>query len=457
MKLTSLSLLIFTLALAGCGFSQPVATQASGQARQVNLPEFVDDPACSLNAETGAPRQQGIYDRNYDAIREIHKYDASTVRQEMGKRLVTSRPLSLRLLAAAVLVLKGDERGRQFFIAQSKSAEHLGDLYITLDKVAWSAEPLTGSEADLSWAEDLMIEALQNRTRVNRRDVMQLPPNITWNQPTVEVRELAVQYGHFGDHLARMRSVKALPVLISLLREYPFYSLKTSIGYLGRYRDERVESLLLDILKAHRDAEHEDTYRFAVSAASEMGLKAAVPVLLRHLDDHDSYQGLRFLADAGVIPTIKAALPRLKSYARAEAELTLVHLRGGDSVPSLLKLLRRKDYLLRSDVMMRLAELRDARTVPTISSALCYDPDSFVRSWSIRVLAAVGNREAIRGLVDGLGCDYSKLNWPKLSREHDNDREYKNDIADALKEITGENFGVDQERWARWLDQRKGL
>jgi HEAT repeat protein len=286
---------------------------------------------------------------------------------------------------------------------------------------------------------------------------MQLPPNITWNQPTVEVRELAVQYGHFGDHLARMRSVKALPVLISLLREYPFYSLKTSIGYLGRYRDERVESLLLDILKAHRDAEHEDTYRFAVSAASEMGLKAAVPVLLRHLDDHDSYQGLRFLADAGVIPTIKAALPRLKSYVRAEAELTLVHLRGGDSVPSLLKLLRRKDYLLRSDVMMRLAELRDARTVPTISSALCYDPDSFVRSWSIRVLAAVGNREAIRGLVDGLGCDYSKLNWPKLSREHDNDREYKNDIADALKEITGENFGVDQERWARWLDQRKGL
>ena len=456
MKLSSLSLFMFTLALAGCGCSQPVATQASGQARQVNLPEFVDDPACGLNAEIGAPRQQGIYDRNYDAIKEIHKYDASIVRQEMEKRLVAARPISLRLLAAAVLVLKGDERGRQFFIAQSKSAEHLGDLYITLDKVAWSAEPLTESEADLSWAEDLMMEALQNRTRVNRRDVMQLPPNITWDQPTVEVRELAVQYGHFGDHLARMRSVKALPVLMSLLREYPFYSLKTSIGYLGRYRDERVESLLLDILKAHRDAEHEDTYRFAVSAASEMGLKAAVPVLLRHLDDHDSYQGLRSVADASVIPTIEAALPRLKSYARAEAEFTLVHLRGGDSVPSLLKLLRRKDYLLRSDVMMRLAELRDARTVPTISSALCYDPDSFVRSWSIRVLAAVGNREAIRGLVDGLGCDYSKLNWPKRSWEHDNDREYKNDIANALKEITGENFGVEQKRWALWLDQRKG-
>jgi HEAT repeat protein len=456
MKLSSLPLFMCTLALAGCGFSQPMAAKAPDQAREVNLPEFVDDPVTRLNAEIGAPRQQGIYDRNYDAIKDILTYDASTVRQEMGKRLVAARPISLRLLAAAVLVLEGDERGRQFFIAQSRITENLGDLYVTLDNVAWSAEPRTGSQPDLSWAEDLMIEALQNRTRVNRRDVMRLPPNITWDRPTVEVRELAVRYGHFGDHLARMRSVKALPVLISLLREYRYPRLNTSIGYLGRYKDERVESLLLDLLHAHQDAEHEDTYRFAVSAASEMGLKAAVPVLLRHLNDHHSYQGLRALADARVIPTIKAALPRLKSYARAEAELTLVHLRGGDLVPPLLGLLRRKDYLLRSDVMMRLAELRDARTVPTMSSALCYDPDSFVRSWSIRVLAAVRNREAIRGLVDGLGCDYSKLNWPKRSREHDNDREYKDGIANALKEITGENFGVDQKRWALWLDQRKG-
>src|SRR5215207_717997 len=298
MKLSALSLFMFTLALAGCGYSQPLATKASEQARPVNLPEFVDDPAYGLNAEIGAPRQQGIYDRNRDAINDILKYDASTVRQEMGLRLVAHGPMSLRLLAAAVLVFVGDERGRQFFIAQSKITENLGDLYVTLNNAAWAAEPLPGSEADLSWAEDLMIEALQNRTRVNRRDVMHLPPNITWDKPTVEVRELAVRYGQFSDHLARMRSLKALPVLIALLREYPFYSLKTTIGYLGRYRDGRVEPLLLDILNAHEDVEHEDSYRFAVSAASEMGLKAAVPILLRHLNDYHSYQGLRALADA---------------------------------------------------------------------------------------------------------------------------------------------------------------
>ncbi len=443
MKLSSLSLLIFTLALAGCGDYQSKAAHEPDQSQQVSLPEFVDDPAHGLNEDFAAPRQKLIYYRNYDAIKDILMRDPSIVRQEMGKRLAATRPISLRLLAAAVLVFEKDERGRQFFVAQAGVTENLGDLYVTLNHVAWSAESLTGAEADLSWAEDLMIESLQNRARVNGQEIMHLAPNISWSEPVVEVRELAVRYGQFSDHLARMRSVKALPVLISLIREHTFYPLKTTVGYLGRYKDERIAPLLLEMLNAHQDEEHGDTYRFAVSAASEMGLKAAVPILLRHLDDDDSYQGLRALADAGVIPTIEAALLRLKSYARAEAELTLVHLRGGDIVPPLLRLLRREDYLKRHDVIMRLAELPDPRSVPTVTAALCRDRDWFVRLWSIRVLAAVRNGEAIRGLGDGLGCDYSNLNPGKTGPDYDPNREYREEIVNALKEITGEDFGID--------------
>lgn len=302
-----------------------------------------------------------------------------------------------------------------------------------------------------------MIEALQNRTRVVRREALHFPANFSWDDPTLEIRELAIDYGGFADHVVRMRSEKGLPVILSLLREYPFYSLKTSIGYLGRYKDERVGPVLLDVLTRHEDQKSRDTYRFAVSAASEMGLKEAVPILLRHLDDEDSYTGLTALADASVIPTIKAALPQLKSHVHAGAELALVQLQGGDVLPPLLQLLKRRDYLKRSDVIMWLVKLKDPRSVQTITSTLCYDPDWFVRSFSISVLAAVRNKEAMRGLVSGLGCDYSKLNRWKTNRDHDYNREYREEIAKALQEITGENFGADQKRWTLWLDQEKGF
>jgi HEAT repeat protein len=421
----------------------------------LKLPEFADDPVYGVNEDIMAPRQKLIFYRNYDAIKEILKYDPAAVREEMGRRLEASQPMSLRLLAAAVLVLKNDDLGKQFFLAHAKNLDDLGDLYVTLKSLAWSSEWLTGSAADLSWAEDLMIDALQNRTQLDRKNAMHVPQNIHWSEAKVEVRELAVTYGEFADLLARMRSEKGLPVIISLIKEYPYYRLNTAIGYLGRYKDERVGPLLLNILKRYEDSKHKDSYRFAASAAAEMGLKSAVPILLQHLDDEDSYEGLRVLADASAIPKIKAALPRLKSYALAEAELTVIYLQGGDLVPPLLQLLKRRAYLRRNDVIMRLEQLHDPRSAAAVSELLCHDPDWFVRWGSIRVLAAVKTKEAIAGLVNGLDCDYSKLNRGKTARDHDYNREYRDEIAAALKQITGRDFGTDKKQWMIWLNQQK--
>jgi HEAT repeat protein len=449
------SLCLFLLILlAGWIIFRPKPASPSVQSQHSKLPEFVDDPERGVNEDLAAPRQKLIYYRNFGAIQELLKIDPAIVGHEMELRLAPSQPMPLRLIAAAVLVFKKDDLGRQFFVAQSKINENLGDVFVTINHIAWSTETLLGPEADLSWAEDLMIEALQNRTRINRQDALHFPERISWGEPTIEIRELAVQYGGFSDHLLRMRSQKALPVILSLLREDSFYSLKTSIRYLGRYQDPRVASLLLEILSRHQNSKGGDTYRFAVGAAAEMGLKAAIPILLRHLEDEDSYPGLTALADASVIPRIKAVLPRLKSYARAQAELALVFLQGGDVVPGLLELLKRKDYLKRDDVIMKLEELHDPRSVPMIAAALCYDADWFVRSESVRVLAAVRNQEALQGLVSGLGCDFSKLRRGKTSRDHDYNDEYRSEIAKYLQEITGQKFGVDQKQWAGWFSRQ---
>ena len=63
------------------------------------------------------------------------------------------------------------------------------------------------------------------------------------------------------------------------------------------------------------------------------------------------------------------------------------------------------------------------------------------------------NKEAIRGLVNGLGCDYSRLKRFKTNDDYDFNGEYRGEIAKALQEITGQNFGTDQKRWTLWVDQ----
>ena len=455
MKPCLLSLFLLVL-LVACNSSAPRVALSFRATQQTKLPEFVDDPVYGGNEDIMAPRQKLIFFRNYDAIQEILKYDPAVVREQMRRRLEASQPRSLRFLAAAVLVLKNDDLGKQFFLAHARSPEDLSDLYITLKNLAWSSESLTGSVADLSWAEDLMIEALQNRTQLDRKKALQVPQNLSYSEATIEVRELAVDYGDFADLLARMRSERGLPVIISLLKESLSYRLNTAIGYLGRYKDERlVGPLLLDILNRHEDIEHNDTYRFAAGAAADMGLKSAVPILLRHLDDSDSYEGLRKLADTSAIPTIKAALPHLKSYARAEAELTIIELQGGDLIPSLLQLLKRRDYLQRHDVIMRLEQLHDPRSVATVSELLCEDPDWFVRWGAVRVLAAVKTKEALAGLINALDCDYSKMNRGKTAPDHDYNDEYRSEIASTLKHLTGNDFGTDKKQWIIWLAQRK--
>jgi hypothetical protein len=39
--------------------------------------------------------------------------------------------------------------------------------------------------------------------------------------------------------------------------------------------------------------------------------------------------------------------------------------------------------------------------------------------------------------------------------DHDYNREYRDEIAAALKQLTGRDFGTDKKQWMIWLDQQK--
>jgi hypothetical protein len=95
--------------------------------------------------------------------------------------------MSLRLLAAAVLVFKNSDQGKQFFQSQARVIDnHLDDVYVTLSQIDISGRYLKRTDADMSWAEDLMVEALQNRTELNRREALRNPGNVSFSDRTVE-------------------------------------------------------------------------------------------------------------------------------------------------------------------------------------------------------------------------------------------------------------------------------
>src|SRR5262249_18340825 len=117
--------------------------------------------------------------------------------------------------------------------------------------------------------------------------------------------------------------------------------------------------------------------------------------------------------------------------------------------------IKRTTYLKRDDVIMKLEQLRDPRSVSTVSELLCNDPDWFVRWGAIRVLAAVKTKEALAGLINGLDCDYSKLKRGKTPSDHDYDAEYRKQIASTLKSLTGNDFQTDKKQWLTWLEEQK--
>jgi len=445
----SILILLLVLMITVRADSSPRAPSRSALA-QNKLPEFVADPPREPNEDVRAPQQKLVFQGNFEAMVEILKHEPALVRAEMTRRLKAPDPYSLQLLAAAVLVFQNDDQGREFFRSHAKVIDKdLADLYVTLSEIEISAQFATPAVTDLSWAEDLMIEAIQNRTQLNLSEVS--PLNSI--EQHIEVRELAMSLGRFPEILAKMHSERALTVIIAMIRESRprELDLKYAVASLGKYKDKRVEPVLLGILGQREDGEWRHTYQIALGAAVEAGLKSVLPILLKRLNDPDSYEGIIALADKNAIPSIERALPRLKDEARSEAELALIHLRGGDVVPPLLSLLRRKEFTEVLKAWLWLEKLKDPRAVPVATTALCHDPDWFTRWEAMRVLGAVGTDEAIAGLVNGLGCDYSRLRRGKVSSDHDYNQEYRTQIATTLKELTGNDFGIDQKKWREWL------
>lgn len=445
--------LFITYAVLVCHLSNTYAQQkvdeTGERASSAIVPEFVDDvrriPAASLLE----PVQLYVCANNSEALRSIFKLDAEMVRREMVRRVSDeSYPRRLRNLAAAVVMLRNDAVGRDYFKRQVETLGiHMVDVYYLIGWYGLFGNRETSEHPDMQWAEELMIAALQDKRTLVRDDVYVAK---SLSEPILEeVREVAVTVGMFPELLGKMKSKEALPVILSLIHENRYA--KDVIRPLGKFGDKRVEPVIMEILQ-----KHDDCYGSAIVAAIDLQMQSALPVLLRHLDDPNTYYGLNKLADASILPVLKRALPDLTSYAKADAQLLILKLQSEDPMPELLTLLRDTNFLGRSDVVHRLKELKDNRAVKDLTHVLCNDVADYMRTFSLRALASIRTADAVEGLIEGLSADYTYVERMKDTRSaEDYRRDFQAEIVNVLKDITKKDFGTNTKQWKKWLAANK--
>jgi HEAT repeat protein len=113
---------------------------------------------------------------------------------------------------------------------------------------------------------------------------------------------------------------------------------------------------------------------------------------------------------------------------------------AADEVEQLIKQLSDDLWQTRWDAAAALGETKDPRAVDPLIAAL-KDKNSYVRMTAARSLGTVGDKRAIDALIASL-------------KEDDSHGVQKN-AALALKQLTGQDFGKDPDKWQKWRDQAK--
>jgi vesicle coat complex subunit len=111
-----------------------------------------------------------------------------------------------------------------------------------------------------------------------------------------------------------------------------------------------------------------------------------------------------------------------------------------DKVAILIKKLKHKDVKIREEAAETLGELKDPRAVEPLIKAL-KDKDSRVRSEAAIALGKLRDPRAVEPLIEAL---------------KDKDPEVPPNADYALREITGQDFGVNPEKWQKWWEENKG-
>jgi|GEM_PF-3196745 len=222
--------------------------------------------------------------------------------------------------------------------------------------------------------------------------------------------------------------------------------------------------------------------RFAAAKAlANYGPAAAeaVPALVEVINDpdHDTQYAVfdALVKIGGSQARLAQKLGEADPQVRAGAAITLGMYgpAAAQAVPALLEVANDNDPSVRHAVITALGDIGDSQAVPALIEAF-HHSDLVTRIGAVEALIKLGPKAApaVPDLIDAIDDEFEQIGWsalealgaigpearaavPVLIEQLENeDRLFRSNAVDALKKITGQDFGEDAAAWRQWWESQ---
>ncbi|MCY2966607.1 MAG: hypothetical protein NT069_23755, partial [Planctomycetota bacterium] len=379
-------------------------------------------------------------ERNARAIRGIVRDSSATVGDVLARRVDDAQidPI-VRLLYAAILAQRNDERGREFL---RRSVETPGDVPAREIYFCLGIFPFldaTGNDetpTDCGWAEQTLISIMSNPESAEEAAHFSSIPQVLIKIQSPEARRVLVEYALSAEHDAQDDSFLSNPTVTTLLC-HPSAHLSAD-----------------DLLRLEAVTKDSGIRRSILHALMRLKHPAAAERFLDRLDDDFVYMDFRDLSSAEVLAALQTHVQQLTGPTRSHVQMLLI-LGNKDPVPALVALLDDPGFTDKNLVLFELARMADPRSVAPVARLLREAPRDYFADKSklavtgglvnaLESLARTGSRDAVRELIELLGVDLGRFGG-YITRTG-----LQRIVAGHLIEMTGESFGVDQAGWRAW-------
>lgn len=354
-----------------------------------------------------------------------------------------------KLMSAGMLACMGDPAGKKYLLETIHHEEktqswNVQQAFWVIGHIGWFYPDQHAEIAakNTAWRGDFMVKMLREPKKIKGYGLYNDRQDLA----------LSEHGGNFARALAVMKHPEAFAILQSLwtdIKGNPDYGNGHEILEAFKILNDPKSHPLL--LKALKDSEHVHI-RLAFTVR-EMGIKEAVPILLDRADEYHTYAGLIDFDDPRILPGLKKKLPDLRGKPLGEAKIQIIKREGGDMLPKFMELVKDPNHESGTSLQVEIYKLKDARAIPYAIEQLGVARSAWNYYESLRFLANFKDEPiALKTIIDALSTDFNAIgNRDGKAAFNDNNRTYPPRIAKHLEEMTGEDFGIDQENWLEYF------
>lgn len=331
----------------------------------------------------------------------------------------------------------GDERALTLLIELAQGGHvgaiealgNLGDKRSIPILIELSTDPIRGPQALLA---------------LSKIDAKRAVPLLVQMLDHIKPIAMGSEHRYVIRKLAEIDAERAKPVLVKMLRKLPRSHVNLSYGRLS----EPLATL--------------------AEVAGQLKAKEAVPTLLQYVEYPEIIKALADIGDPAAIPSLKKIidedakiaeqhqqLPRDFAKKRVfTARMALCTWDADGGTARLLELLGDEslDEWKCAQAVRKLADCQDPKAIPALVGVIQVGEGHSSIDAALSGLAKLKYKAAVEGLIDCFDVDFKEESFNK--GDYVTPAIYRNRIAQALQEITGQSFGSDKQQWLQWWQQQ---